>query len=134
MQWRNTALGVIAEQLRDNPYNTNGSILFLKRCTKVTYGNGNYTYYKWNFGGYLYCLDDNMTWMASFDAEKSVSHLACGTYFLPGEFQRADANHTFICTSGSLKKFETALENIINRGHPNNIDGMLRVMRMKIEL
>ena len=76
-----------------------------------------------------------MTWLTSSVAEKSLSHIPVGTYFLPGEFVSTYAEHIFIRPSGSLRKFEFALESVINKDHSDGkVGGLFRVKRTRVEI
>ena len=137
MQWREVALGVIGEQLSSGPYQGSGRIQLLQtgKSRVYTYNSGanSYNYCAWEFGGYLFCLDDNMTWMLSPLAEQTLNHVPAGTYWLlDGKFVQQAAGCVFMHTHGSLKKFELSLDMIINKGRPNS--DKLRLKRMRVEV
>ena len=116
MQWKEVAHTLIAEQLRDGPYDCSGRILFLEHGTEYTFGSGNYAYYKWANRGYLFELEDGVTWMTSSSVPTALTHVPCGVYWLPDDhFQERPHMHVFMRTSGSLKRFNEMLTGIISR-------------------
>ena len=135
MQWKEVANTLLAETLRDGPYECSGRILFLEHGTEYShsYGNQNYTYHKWVNRGYLFELEDGVTWMTSSSVPAALTHVPCGTYWLPDDhFQERPHMHAFMRTGGSLKQFREAVTNIISRGI--SAKERFRLKPVKVEL
>ena len=135
MRWKDVALDLIIDQLRANSYAPNGHLQFLRTGTSSThtYGSSSFTLWEWTYTGYLFCLNDNVTWMASLTAEEAFGHVPCGTYWLPGgSFMPELGGHIFKHTHGSLKKFETGVLEIINTGRA--LSTHFRTERMRVTL